>query len=95
MALHTMFSTGSRLALGYTRLMVQRVSAYTTSSKVQMGFGSHSSDNDPDVLHKEKERNLQGKSETMRRLDSMTTSHLDMEITCLDWVVTPLGSYDC
>lgn len=59
MALHAMLSMGSRLALGDTRLVLQRVSGYITSSRVQMGFGSHSSDNDPDVLHKEKERNLQ------------------------------------
>ncbi len=63
MALHTMLSTGSKLALGDVRLMMQRVSGYTTSSQLQMGFGSHSSDNDPDVLHKEKERNLRGNFE--------------------------------
>ncbi|CAL8467572.1 g7110 [Coccomyxa elongata] len=53
-----MLSTGRRLALGDSRLILQRVSGYTTSSQLQMGFGSHCSDNDPDVLHKEKERNL-------------------------------------
>lgn len=63
MALHTLLSTGRRLALGDSRLILQRVSGYTTSSQLQMGFGSHSSDNDPDVLHKEKERNLRGKLE--------------------------------
>ena len=39
---------------------LQGVSNLHTSSRMHMGFGSHGSDNDPDVLHKEKERNLSG-----------------------------------
>lgn len=39
---------------------LQGVNNVHTSSRVQMGFGSHGSDNDPDVLHKEKEKNLSG-----------------------------------
>lgn len=62
MAMQSMLSTGKRLALGDARAILQRVNGYTTSSRVQMGFGSHSSDNDPDVLHKEKEKTLKGKS---------------------------------
>ena len=42
------------------RYVLQGVSRLHTSSRMQMGFGSHSSDNDPDVLHKEKEKNLAG-----------------------------------
>ena len=39
---------------------LQGVSNLHSSSRMQMGFGSHSSDNDPDILHKEKEKNLSG-----------------------------------
>ena len=42
------------------RYGLQGVSRLHTSSRMQMGFGSHTSDNDPDVLHKEKEKNLSG-----------------------------------
>ena len=42
------------------RYGLQGVSRLHTSSRMQMGFGSHSSDNDPDVLHKEKEKHLAG-----------------------------------
>ncbi len=38
----------------------QSINGMHTSSRMEMGFGSHSSDNDPDVLHKEKEKNLSG-----------------------------------
>jgi len=41
---------------------LQGVSNLHTSSRMHMGFGSHGSDNDPDVLHKEKERNLSGET---------------------------------
>ncbi|CAL5219449.1 g1284 [Coccomyxa viridis] len=41
---------------------LQGVNTLHTSSRVQMGFGSHGSDNDPDVLDKEKEKNLSGKT---------------------------------
>ncbi|EIE24563.1 hypothetical protein COCSUDRAFT_52996 [Coccomyxa subellipsoidea C-169] len=62
MAMNTMLSSASRLALGDARVLMQRVTArlYTSSPQVQMGFGSHSSDNDPEVLDREKERNLKG-----------------------------------
>lgn len=62
MALHSILSTASRLALGDARVLMQSVGVrcYTISPRVQMGLGSHSSDNDPDVLHREKEKNLQG-----------------------------------
>lgn len=39
---------------------VQGVNGMHTSSRMQMGFGSHSSDNDPDVIDKEKEKSLSG-----------------------------------
>ncbi len=62
MTMNTMLSSASRLALGDARVLMQRVTArlYTSSPQVQMGFGSHSSDNDPEVLDREKERNLKG-----------------------------------
>jgi len=44
------------------RLSLQGINSLHTSSRMQMGFGSHSSDNDPDVIHEEKEKHLSGKS---------------------------------
>jgi len=42
------------------RLSLQGINSLHTSSRMQMGFGSHSSDNDPDVIHEEKEKHLSG-----------------------------------
>ena len=39
---------------------LQGINNVHTSGRMQMGVGSHTSDNDPDVLHKEKEKNLSG-----------------------------------
>ncbi len=58
--LRTLLSTGSRLAAQDARLVCQGTNTFHTSTKAGMGFGSHASDNDPDVLHKEKEKNLAG-----------------------------------
>ena len=49
-----------RLADLKVRFGPQSINGMHTSSRMEMGFGSHSSDNDPDVLHKEKEKNLSG-----------------------------------
>ena len=49
-----------KLATLEVRFGSQGVNSMHTSSRMEMGFGSHSSDNDPDVLHKEKEKNLSG-----------------------------------
>ena len=49
-----------RLANLEVRFGPQGINGMHTSSRMEMGFGSHSSDNDPDVLHKEKEKNLSG-----------------------------------
>lgn len=59
MAIRSMTLAGRVLRLN--RVMgLQGVNTLHTSSRVQMGFGSHGSDNDPDVLDKEKEKNLSG-----------------------------------
>ena len=58
--LRTLLSTGSRLAAQDARLVCQGASPFHTSTYACMGTGSHASDNDPDVLHKEKEKNLAG-----------------------------------
>jgi hypothetical protein len=36
-----------------------------TSSSAHLGFGSHTSENDPEVLQREKERNLRGEAPTI------------------------------
>ena len=59
MALRSMTLAGKVLRL-YRVPGLQGVNTLHTSGRVQMGFGSHGSDNDPDVLHKEKEKNLSG-----------------------------------
>ena len=58
--LRTLLSTGSRLAAQDVRVAFQGMNAIHASSSAGMGMGSHASDNDPDVLHREKHKNLSG-----------------------------------
>ena len=64
MALRSLLGAGNRLLARDARLVVGAGNGFHTSGKASMGFGSHASDNDPDVLHKEKEKNLKGEALT-------------------------------
>jgi len=59
MSLQSKLLTGRRLALGDAPSMLKHVSGYRTLLRVQ-DIGSQCSDNDPDVLHAEKEKVLKG-----------------------------------
>ena len=65
MSLRSVLGAGRRLLVAHdARLVVGGGNRIHTSGKASMGFGSHASDNDPETLDKEKEKNLKGTAKT-------------------------------
>lgn len=56
-----------------------------STSTVAMGHGSHSSDNRPDILEQEKQKNLKGLSRLEQRKASSATPAISPSVLCLSY----------